>query len=98
MSKLLGFKEFDTAKQQEKELHSVIQYSPQLQTSSAEEQIQGNRLFQIKEASLKPVLIITQASLYLEEDFQVIINEKWKYCNQYEFYLLFTHSIFLSLK
>lgn len=30
------------------------------------------------------MLIIAQASLYLGEDFQVIINEKWKYFNQCE--------------
>lgn len=44
------------------------------------------------------MLIIAQVKLYLGEDFQVIINEKWKYRNQDEFYLLFTHSISLSLK
>lgn len=78
------FKEFDTAKQGAKEVRSVIQYSLQLQTSSEEEQIQRNRLSEIKEISPKPVLIIAQAGLCLGEDFHVIINWKWKYFNRCE--------------
>ena len=42
------------------------------------------------------MLIIAQASLYLGEDFQVIINQKWKYFNQREV-LSVVHTLYFSI-
>lgn len=57
-------------------------------------QMARNRLSEIKEVSLKPMLIIAQASLSLGEDFQVIINYKWKYFNQCEVLSVFPHCVY----